>query len=118
MDAPRLRDPYIAPSACSVVPGTASLSYAKVAGYALLVSLMASHFVGGLLAFQFAYGLRRFGGQEYVPRVILLSALRMVAASWAFGVTCLTAVILAHRAMRSTGSPVAIDGRARHSSAA
>ncbi len=66
--------------------------------------------IGAVLAFQFAYGLGRFGGTEYVPRVIVLAALRAYAPAGAFVLTCLTAVTVVHRAARRP-APTTIEGR-------
>jgi phospholipid/cholesterol/gamma-HCH transport system permease protein len=49
-----------------------------------------SVFIGMVMAIQFAYGLRRFGGLEYIPRVIVLSFARELAPT-------LTAVIVGGR---------------------
>lgn len=49
-----------------------------------------SIFIGMVMTIQFAFGLRRFGGVEYIPRVIVLSFLRELAPT-------LTAVIVGGR---------------------
>ena len=49
-----------------------------------------SVFIGMVMTIQFAFGLRRFGGLEYAPRVIVLSFLRELAPT-------LTAVIVGGR---------------------
>lgn len=49
-----------------------------------------SVFIGMVMTIQFAFGLRRFGGLEYIPRVIVLSFLRELAPT-------LTAVIVGGR---------------------
>jgi phospholipid/cholesterol/gamma-HCH transport system permease protein len=49
-----------------------------------------SIFIGMVMTIQFAFGLRRFGGLEYAPRVIVLSFLRELAPT-------LTAVIVGGR---------------------
>ncbi len=49
-----------------------------------------SIFIGMVMTIQFAFGLRRFGGVEYIPRVIVLSYLRELAPT-------LTAVIVGGR---------------------
>jgi phospholipid/cholesterol/gamma-HCH transport system permease protein len=49
-----------------------------------------SVFIGMVMTIQFAYGLRRFGGLEYIPRVIVLSFLRELGPT-------LTAVIVGGR---------------------
>ena len=49
-----------------------------------------SLFIGMVMTIQFAFGLRRFGGVEYIPRVIILSFCRELAPT-------LTAVIVGGR---------------------
>jgi phospholipid/cholesterol/gamma-HCH transport system permease protein len=49
-----------------------------------------SVFIGMVMTIQFAFGLRRFGGLEYIPRVIVLSFCRELAPT-------LTAVIVGGR---------------------
>ncbi|MDB4941753.1 MAG: putative transporter permease protein [Labilithrix sp.] len=49
-----------------------------------------SVFIGMVMTIQFAFGLRRFGGVEYIPRVIILSFCRELAPT-------LTAVIVGGR---------------------
>ncbi len=49
-----------------------------------------SLFIGMVMTIQFAYGLQRFGGVEYIPRVIILSFCRELAPT-------LTAVIVGGR---------------------
>jgi phospholipid/cholesterol/gamma-HCH transport system permease protein len=49
-----------------------------------------SVFIGMVMTIQFAYGLQRFGGVEYIPRVIVLSFLRELGPT-------LTAVIVGGR---------------------
>jgi phospholipid/cholesterol/gamma-HCH transport system permease protein len=49
-----------------------------------------SVFIGMVMCIQFAFGLRRFGGLEYIPRVIVLSFLRELGPT-------LTAVIVGGR---------------------
>jgi len=49
-----------------------------------------SIFIGMVMTIQFAFGLRRFGGVEYIPRVIILSFCRELAPT-------LTAVIVGGR---------------------
>src|SRR6476469_7514547 len=49
-----------------------------------------SIFIGMVMTIQFAWGLRRFGGIEYIPRVIVLSFVRELGPT-------LTAVIVGGR---------------------
>lgn len=54
------------------------------------IVFVASVFIGMVMAVQFAFGLRKFGGMEYTPRVIALSFARELAPT-------LTAVIVGGR---------------------
>lgn len=54
------------------------------------IVFVASVFIGMVMAVQFAYGLRKFGGMEYTPRVIALSFARELAPT-------LTAIIVGGR---------------------
>src|SRR5260370_40354345 len=49
-----------------------------------------SIFIGMVMTIQFAFGLQRFGGIEYIPRVIVLSFLRELGPT-------LTAIIVGGR---------------------
>jgi phospholipid/cholesterol/gamma-HCH transport system permease protein len=52
--------------------------------------MVTSVFIGMVMTIQFAFGLRRFGGVEYIPRVVVLSFARELAPT-------LTAVIVGGR---------------------
>jgi phospholipid/cholesterol/gamma-HCH transport system permease protein len=54
------------------------------------IVFVASSFIGMVMSVQFAYGLRKFGGMEYTPRVIALSFARELAPT-------LTAIIVGGR---------------------
>src|SRR5690606_28378931 len=54
------------------------------------IVFVASVFIGMVMAVQFAFGLRKFGGMEYTPRVISLSFARELAPT-------LTAIIVGGR---------------------
>ncbi len=54
------------------------------------IVFVASVFIGMVMAVQFAFGLRKFGGMEYTPRVIALSFARELAPT-------LTAIIVGGR---------------------
>lgn len=56
----------------------------------LAIVVTTSVFIGMVMTIQFAYGLRRFGGLEYIPRVVVLSFARELAPT-------LTAVIVGGR---------------------
>jgi phospholipid/cholesterol/gamma-HCH transport system permease protein len=54
------------------------------------IVFVSSLFIGMVMTIQFAFGLRRFGGLEYIPRVVVLSFARELAPT-------LTAVIVGGR---------------------
>ena len=56
----------------------------------LAIVAVTSLFIGMVMCVQFAYGLKRFGGLEYIPRVIVLSFLRELGPT-------LTAIIVGGR---------------------
>lgn len=102
MDAPARHDAYVPPAAeVPAPPSTPPAVYGRIARYALVVNPIASAVAGAASAIQFAYGLSRFGGVEYVPRVVVLTALREQGGAEAFAWTCFVGVILVHRASRS-----------------
>lgn len=71
--------------------GKAIIQQIEAVGVASLgIVLVASVFIGMVMAVQFAFGLRKFGGMEYTPRVIALSFARELAPT-------LTAVIVGGR---------------------
>jgi phospholipid/cholesterol/gamma-HCH transport system permease protein len=71
--------------------GKAIIEQIEAVGVASLgIVFVASVFIGMVMAVQFAFGLRKFGGMEYTPRVIALSFARELAPT-------LTAVIVGGR---------------------
>jgi hypothetical protein len=109
MNGRELFDPYVARAAPTQL-GSSSVSYARMACYAVAISSSLSMALGGLSALKFASGLERFGGLEYVPRVLVLSAVRSLAPGIAFVLPCLTAVTLVHRARDRGENPVTVEG--------
>lgn len=71
--------------------GKAILAQLEAVGVASLgIVTVTSVFIGMVMAVQFAFGLRKFGGMEYTPRVIALSFARELAPT-------LTAIIVGGR---------------------
>ncbi len=71
--------------------GKAIVQQIEAVGVASLgIVVVASVFIGMVMAVQFAFGLRKFGGMEYTPRVISLSFARELAPT-------LTAIIVGGR---------------------
>jgi phospholipid/cholesterol/gamma-HCH transport system permease protein len=71
--------------------GTAILAQLDSLGVKSMgIVAVTSLFIGMVMTIQFAYGLRRFGGLEYIPRVVVLSFARELAPT-------LTAVIVGGR---------------------
>ena len=63
--------------------------------YAILVIAFAA-LVGAVMAAQTGFGLRKFGGYEYIPRVIVLSAARSLAPGVAGSALLVAFVVWAH----------------------
>lgn len=63
--------------------------------YAIAVVALAA-FVGVLTAFQYGLGLGKFGGHEYMMRVVLLSALRTLGPGVAGSALLIALVVWAH----------------------
>jgi phospholipid/cholesterol/gamma-HCH transport system permease protein len=60
--------------------GKAILAQLEAVGVASIgIVVVSSVFIGMVMAVQFAFGLRKFGGMEYTPRVIALSFARELA---------------------------------------
>ena len=57
-----------------------------------------SVFIGMVMTIQFAFGLQRFGGLEYIPRVIVLSFVRELGPT-------LTAIIVGRRISATAWPP-------------
>jgi phospholipid/cholesterol/gamma-HCH transport system permease protein len=71
--------------------GKAILAQLEAVGVASMgIVIVTSIFIGMVMAVQFAFGLRKFGGMEYTPRVIALSFARELAPT-------LTAIIVGGR---------------------
>lgn len=71
--------------------GKAIIAQFEAVGVASIgIVVVSSVFIGMVMAVQFAFGLRKFGGMEYTPRVIALSFARELAPT-------LTAVIVGGR---------------------
>ncbi len=71
--------------------GKAILAQLEAVGVASIgIVVVSSVFIGMVMAVQFAFGLRKFGGMEYTPRVIALSFARELAPT-------LTAIIVGGR---------------------
>ncbi|HSC85643.1 MAG TPA: ABC transporter permease [Polyangiaceae bacterium] len=71
--------------------GKAIIAQLEAVGVSSLgIVFVASTFIGMVMSVQFAYGLRKFGGMEYTPRVIALSFARELAPT-------LTAIIVGGR---------------------
>ncbi len=87
-------NPYVPPNAPSETP---PITAPRASG-ALLLAFALGVLGGGVLVAQFSFGLRRFGGLEYVPRVVVLAATRALAGGPAALAAGLVAVRALHRA--------------------
>jgi hypothetical protein len=97
------QNPYARPAATPVAPppGEPTVSvaaYARVLRVAPAVAGIYAFWIGVVDSVRFGYGLRRFGGIEYVPRVIALSMTRSDGARASFVAACFTLVVVLHRA--------------------
>jgi ABC-type transporter Mla maintaining outer membrane lipid asymmetry permease subunit MlaE len=107
------RNPYVAPA--TDTPGQDSPTGPvlrcgpRVLAWSLVLGAAYGLVAGAATNIQFTYGLSRFGGTEYIPRVIGLSAVRGWGPWGAALAPSLTAVVVLHRAgKRSTGA-LAVD---------
>ncbi len=116
---PDLREnPYAPPSARGPEagrtgePGTTIAPYRRVAAISALLGAGFGVFLGAAQTLQFGAGLGRFGGLEYVPRVIVLTTVRALGAGAAMLVTSVSTAIVLHQIGRATpGVTVARDRR-------
>jgi hypothetical protein len=74
------------------------------------VNVAAALVVGLVETFDCVSSLGRFG--QFVPRVVVLAALRELAVGMAVGLTWLTAVVVVHRASRNAQTTSAMDAQA------
>jgi hypothetical protein len=116
MGSPPSFDPYAPPTAPPRDPPAAPAGFdpwPAIARRAPIVCAAWALGTGVILVLQAAFPLRRFGGLEYVARFVALAALRATGPAIAFSISCLTAVVLVHRATRgvSASAPVVIPAR-------
>jgi len=109
-------NPYAPPSTPGVAqtgaPGTTVAPYRRVAAISALLGAGFGVFLGVAQTLQFGTGLTRFGGLEYVPRVIVLTTVRALGAGASMLVTSVSAAIVLHQIGRSLpGVSVARDRR-------
>jgi ABC-type transporter Mla maintaining outer membrane lipid asymmetry permease subunit MlaE len=81
--------------------------WARVAGISVGLGAGFGVFLGVAQTLQFGTGLSRFGGMEYVPRVIALTTVRALGAGAAMLVTGVSAAIVLHRLGRRR--PLAVE---------
>jgi hypothetical protein len=86
--------------------------YRRIAAISTMLGAGFGVFLGVAQTLQFGTGLTRFGGLEYVPRVIVLTTVRALGAGAAMLVTSVSTAIVLHQIGRTTpGVPVARDRR-------
>lgn len=88
-------NPYVPPNAESEIPPVTAPRASSVILLAVALGVLG----GGVLVAQLSFGLRRFGGLEYVPRAVVLAATRALAA----GPAALAAALVAVRALHRSG---------------
>ncbi len=110
------RNPYAPPSSRGTAPAEGAATarpWARIAGISVGLGVGFGVFLGVAQTLQFGTGLSRFGGMEYVPRVMMLTTVRALGAGAAMLVTGVSAAIALHRVGRRTpGVVVARDLRA------
>jgi len=104
-----LSDPY-APPAASLADAPLDIvsAYIKAMALAFPIGAVVGLGIGCLQYLQAAFGLRRFGGMEYVPRIVGLAMTRSWGPSCAVLIASLTAVVTLHRAGRRASGPITI----------
>jgi hypothetical protein len=108
------RNPYAPPGspagAQQGVHGPRVAPYRRVAAISLVLGAGFGGFLGIAQTLQFGTGLGRFGGFEYVPRVVVLTTVRALGAGAAMLVTSVSATIVLHQlGRRAPGARVARD---------
>jgi len=92
-------NPYAPPHAAEGGHGEArSAPYARVAAFATVLGACLGGFLGIAQTIQYGWSLTRFGGLEYVPKVIVLSTSRALGPGAALLVTTVSASVVLHRA--------------------
>ncbi|HEY8089607.1 MAG TPA: hypothetical protein VIF09_17225 [Polyangiaceae bacterium] len=116
MNAPASPNPYVPPvaaiaQASDEAPGPAARCGPRVLVWSLVLGVAYGVVAGVATTVQLDFGLRRYGGLEYTPRVVGLSSVRGWGPWGAALVPAVTAVVVLHRAGKRSVSPVAIDPR-------
>jgi phospholipid/cholesterol/gamma-HCH transport system permease protein len=84
---------------------------ARILRLALVIGAAFGIGIGCVEAIQFGFGLQRFGGLEYVPRVVVLSLVRADGPAIALSAVCYAALFVFHRSRADV--PAAAAARAR-----
>jgi hypothetical protein len=91
-------NPYTAPAApVEAQSGAPSGIDARILRLAVGIGAAFGVCVGCVEAVQFGFGLQRFGGLEYVPRVVVLSMVRANGPAIALSAACYAALFVFHR---------------------
>ena len=85
--------------------------YARIASGSVLLGACLGAFLGIAQTVQYGWGLGRFGGYEYVPRVVAVSTVRALGSGAALLVTAVSAAIVLHRAGRRASPRATVVGR-------
>jgi ABC-type transporter Mla maintaining outer membrane lipid asymmetry permease subunit MlaE len=102
-------NPYAPPSSpLAGEPRTGVAPYTRMAAFSLVLAACLGGFLGVVQTVQFGWGLRRFGGLEYVPRLIGLSTVRALGSGAALLVVVVSAALVMHRAGRRARDPVVV----------
>jgi hypothetical protein len=112
---PALRNPYVAPATGTPTadgpPASVERCGPRVLVWSLVLATVYAFIAGAVGCASDDFGLQRFGGLEYVPQVVGLSAIRAVGPGVAAMLSTLTAVVVLHRAGRRGVEAPAIDPR-------
>ncbi len=82
-------DPYAPSDAQLEAAPSGDGQASRAARLALYWCVAGAVLVGAAAVVQFGTGLRRFGGEEFIPRVVTLSAVRETGARIAIAATCI-----------------------------
>lgn len=112
-------NPYAPPATLEATPpddaASALVPYRRIAVLGQVVGALLGGFLGVMQTVQYGFGLSRFGGLAYVPRVVALSTVRALGSGAALLVMAVASAIVLHRAGRllpALGIVIARDPRA------
>jgi hypothetical protein len=78
----------------------------RVLALQLALMTVLSIVVGTLMSAQFGFGLAKFGGLEYVPRIVVLSGVRLTGAGASAAASLFALLVATHRASSASVRPM------------